>query len=73
MIKIFLGGHGKDECGQSGHGTLKFTVSSEWMNWMNWSFACCCKFLCGQGQNGHGHLIHETLNYAEWVYAIIFG
>ena len=30
----------KNECGQSGHGTLKLTVSEDWMDGMNWFFAC---------------------------------
>ena len=34
----------KNVCGQSGHGTLKLAVSQEWINRMNWFYACWCKF-----------------------------
>ena len=31
-------------CDQSVHVTLKLTVSEEWIDEMNWFFACWCKF-----------------------------
>ena len=34
----------KKWCGQSGHMTLKITVSQDWADGINWFFACCCKF-----------------------------
>ena len=66
---------------QSGHVTLKLTVSQEWIDGMNWYFACWCKFRkvksyfndfwVGMVRNGRGHLVHETVKSAvskEWVY-----
>ena len=63
------------------HGTLKFTLSQERIDWMNWYFACWCKFrkaksYCidfweGMVRKRCGHLVHETLRSAvskEWVY-----
>ena len=37
--KIFWVGVVRDGCGQSGQGTLKLTVSQEWIDEMNWFFA----------------------------------
>ena len=34
----------KNGCDQSGHGTLKLTVSQEWLDGMNWFFVCWCTF-----------------------------
>ena len=48
---------------------LKFTVSQEGSNGINWFFACWCKFrkaksYCNKsGQNGHGYLAHGTIKY----------
>ena len=68
--------------GQSGHRTLKLTVSQKWIDGMNWYFARWCKFtlqsyfnyfLVGVIRNGHGNLNHETLKSAaskEWVYEL---
>ena len=60
--------------GQSGHVTLRFTVSQEWRERMNWYFACWYKFRKAKGyfnnfcvgvfKNGHGYLVHETLKSA---------
>ena len=60
--------------GQSGHGTQKLTVSLEWIDGMNWLFACWCKFRkakiyfsafrVGLVRIGWGHLAHETLKSA---------
>ena len=60
--------------GQSGHGTLKLTVSQEWIDGMKWFFAGWCKFRkakscfndsrMGVVKNGHGHLVHEILKSA---------
>ena len=71
----------KNGSGQSGHGTLKLTVSQKWIDGMNWYFACCSKFRkakiyfnefwVGMVRNGSGHSAHETLKSAvskEWVY-----
>ena len=54
-------------CDQSGHGTLKLTVSQESTDGMNYFFACQCKFSEVKSylndfwvsvvKNGHGHLI----------------
>ena len=70
----------RNGCGQSGHRTLKLTVSQEWIDAMNWFLACWCKFKkakiyfndfwVGLVKNGHGHLVHETLKSAEWVYGL---
>ena len=51
------------------------------MNWWNELIFCILVqiqeaksyfdwFLGGLGQNGCGHLVHETLKYAEWVYGL---
>ena len=71
----------KNGHGQSGHRTLRLTVSQEWINGMNWYFACWCKFRkaksyfndfwVGMVRNGHSNLVHETLKSAvskEWLY-----
>ena len=71
----------KNGRGQSGHKTLKLTLSQEWIDEMNWFFLCFCKFSkakiyfnyfgVGKFRNGHGHLVHETLKFAvskEWIY-----
>ena len=71
----------KNGSGQSGPGTLKLTLSKEWIDVINWYFACWCKFrkakTCfndfwvGMVRNGHGHLVHETLKSTvskEWIY-----
>ena len=42
--KNFWVGMVKNGCGQSGHGTLKLTVSREWIDGMNWFFVYWCKF-----------------------------
>ena len=70
----------RNGCGQSGHGTLKLAVSQEWIDAMNWFLACWWKFKevksysndfwVGLVKNGHGHLVHETLKSAEWVYEL---
>ena len=64
----------KNGCSHSGHGTLKLTLSQEWIDGMNWFFACRWKFMkaeswfndfsVGMVKNGHDHLVHETLNSA---------
>ena len=66
--------------GQSGHGTLKLAVSQEWIDGMNWFFACWCKFRKAKSsfndfwvdvvKIGCGHLVHETLKSAEGVYEL---
>ena len=55
-------------------------ISIEWIDRMNWYFACWCKFTLqsyfsdfgvGVVRNGHGNWDHETLKSAEckeWVY-----
>ena len=52
---------------------LKLTVSQEWIDGMNWYFACWCKFTLksyfndfwmGVVRNGCGHLVHEPRNSA---------
>ena len=83
MIKNFCGGMFKNGHGQSGHGTLKLTVSWEWKDQTNWFFACWCKFKkaksyfndfrVGMVKNEHGQLVHETLNSVvswKWVYEL---
>ena len=73
-------GMGRNGRGQSGHGTLRLTVSQKWIDGMNWYFACWCKFTLqscfsdfwvGVVRNRSDHLVHETLTSAlskEWVY-----
>ena len=63
------------------HGTLKFTLSQERIDWVKWYFACwykfrkaksyCIDFWEGMVRKGCGYLVHETLRSAvskEWVY-----
>ena len=60
--------------GLPGHGTLKLTVSQEWIDGMNWFFACWWKFRkakshfsgssVGMVKNGHGHSANEILESA---------
>ena len=79
--KIFCEDMVKNGSGQSGHGTLKLTVSQTWIDGMNWYFACSSKFRTAKiyfnefwvciVRNGRGHSAHETLKSAvskEWVY-----
>ena len=63
----------KNGCGQSGHKTLKLTVSQKWTDGIKWVFACWSRFswfkliqwfFGGHGLNGHGLLVHETLKSA---------
>ena len=52
----------------------------EWMDEMNWFFACWCKFRKAKiyftdfwlslVQNWCSHFVHETLKSAEWVYEL---
>ena len=72
--KIFCEDMVKNGSGQSGHGTLKLTVSQTWIDGMNWYFACSSKFRTakiyfnefwvGMVRNGRGHSAHETLKSA---------
>ena len=58
----------------SSHGTLKSAVSQEWMDELNWFFACWCKFRktkncfnnywVGVVKNGCSLLGHGTLKSA---------
>ena len=60
----------RDGCGQPDHRALKLTLSQEWIDEMNWFFACCANsgklksnfnnFWVDVVKNGHGHLVHET-------------
>ena len=55
--------------GQSGHGTVKLTVSQEWIDGMNWFLHAGANseklkpILVGM-VNGQCHLVHETLEFA---------
>ena len=61
----------KNECGQSGDGTLKLTVSEEWPDRINWFFACWYRFSkikswsnflrMGMVKNGSCQSVHRTL------------
>ena len=58
----------------------KFTISQEWIDGINWLFACWWKFRKtksyfddfkkGMVKNRCNHLVHETLKSDEWVYEI---
>ena len=62
--------------GQSGHWTLKLALSQEWIDGINWFFACRYKFRkarsyfkdfwVGLVKNGPGHLVHETHLLSEF-------
>ena len=70
----------REGCHQPGHRTLKLTVSQDWIDEMNWFFACWCKFIKVKNnfndlwmdavKNGRDHLVHETLKSAECVYEL---
>ena len=48
----------------------KLAVSQEWIDWVNWFFAC---FWIGVVENEHGVLVCGSLKYAlsqEWVYEL---
>ena len=72
----------RNECNQSGHGSLKLNVSQDWIDEMNWYFACWWKsgkaksyfndFWVDVVKNRHGHLVQELLKFAEWVIELIF-
>ena len=72
--KFFGVGMVKNECGQSGHRTLKLAVSQKWADEIKLFFACWHKFKkakswfngfwVGRVKNGHGLLVHETLKPA---------
>ena len=80
MIKNIWMGVARNECGQSGHRTLKLAVSQEWIDAMNWFFAWWCKFWkvkscfndfwVGLVKNGHVHLGHDSLKSAEKVHRL---
>ena len=69
----------KNDCGQSGHETLKFTVSQKWTDGINWFFECCYilrkakswfnNLWVGMVKNGHGLLVYETLKseFMKWA------
>ena len=44
-LKIFCLDMVKNGYGQSSLSTLKFFISQEWTNGINWFFACCYKFM----------------------------
>ena len=77
MTKKIWVGVVRDGCGQSVQGTLKLTVSQEWIDGMSWFFAYWCKFRkarsyfndfwVGVFKNGHGRVVCETLKSAEWL------
>ena len=57
------------------HRTLKLAVSQEWIDAVNFFWNAVAKsyyndFWVGQVKNGQGHLVHETLKSAEWVYGL---
>ena len=60
----------KNGCGQSGHGTLKLTVSQKWTGFLHdgTNFKKVKNefndFLVGMVKNDHGLLVHETLKFA---------
>ena len=63
----------RNDCGQSGHGTLELTVSQEWTDEKtdflhadtnSGKLNVDSRFLIGCGQNDHGFLVHETLKSA---------
>ena len=78
--KILWLGMLRNGCGQSGHRTIKLTVSQELFDRMNWFFACWCKlrkaksyltdFWVGLVKNGCDQLVCETVKSAEWVYGL---
>ena len=75
----------KKWCDQSGHGTLKSTVSQKWIDWINSFFTCWCKFRKAKSRfsdfwvcvvkNGHGlwvyllHLKNEFMSLAHFLKA----
>ena len=51
MIEQVLGGCDKNGCGQSGHGTLKLTLSQEWIDYFH-------EFWVDVVTGGHGYLVY---------------
>ena len=77
MIKKILGRHGQKLVWPvwSWGTKIELGISQEWIDGMDWFFACWYKFKkaisyfwVGLVKNGCGHLFHETLKSAEWVY-----
>ena len=74
LSKRFWLGFVRNWSGQSGLGTLKLAVSQEWIDGINWFFACqfklsnfksfCDDFGVGVVKNEHGYLLNETLESA---------
>ena len=70
----------RDGCGQPGHRTLKLTVSEEWADRMNWFFCALVQIQRAKSNFNdfsvdvvkiwRGHLVHDTLKSAEWVYEL---
>ena len=66
----------RNGCDQSGHGTLKLALSQEWIDFLHAGAnsrklkVISMIFIGGPGQNGRGHLVHETLKSAELVYGL---
>ena len=69
----------KNRCGLFGHGTLKSTVSQEWIDDLGLFYTCWYKFrkaenyfdnyLVAEVKNDHSRLGHRTLKsgvYQEW-------
>ena len=57
----------RDGCGQPGHRTLKLTLYQEWIDAMK-TKSNFNDFWVDVVKIGCGHLVHETLKSAEWVY-----
>ena len=75
LMQIYWMGMVKNGCGQSGHGTLKLTVSQNWTDEITWFFACYYKCRKAESwfnhfwvclvKDGSGFLIHEMLKPAS--------
>ena len=64
--EIFGVGMVKNGCEQSGQGTLKLTVSQEWIDGMNWFFAYCCKFKTAESYFNDGPGQKRTWSFSSW-------
>ena len=53
----------KNGLGQSVHGTLKLTVSQEWIDGMK-AESYFSDFSVGMVRNGRAHLVHKILKFA---------
>ena len=70
LIKNLWVGMVRNGCGPPGRRTLKLAVSQKWIDGMNLFLYAGANSGVGLVKNGPGHLVHETLKSAKWVYGL---